>query len=297
MVPERTNNAIVKVGHFGGRAIDKRRLMLNIPEVSQALSMSEKTMFAATTKTTIGEYDTEKLIENISKLVEYLARDLGIRGEIDGYSKTRFYDILVKYYSDLTLTEIKSAFEISLMGELDKYLPKNGNGEPDKNHYQSFSVEFISKILNAYRKRRNEIIIKAHEAIPLIQKTTTPEEIKKLNNELNEMIFKYYLEYKDYSKVELTVLQEKLIFDKFIESSLCKDIEATIEDKNQALKEIVGRFAASKYDRLKNDIVRSHGIEHTEVKQSAYSKARSREIRNIFDGITQKKLDIKKLLK
>lgn len=296
MIPAKVNSAIAKAGTFGGKAIDIRRSMLNIPEVGDALTPAEKTMFVATTKTTIGNSDPKKLIENISKLVKFLSIDLGIKGEIDNYLKTRFYDILTKYYSDLTLVEIKSAFEISLMGELDKYLPKNSNGEPDKSHYQSFSIEFISKILNAYRKRRNELLKKATYAIPLMPKVISKEEIFKINNESIERYYLIFLKYKYTDKLELSLLQEKILFNMLIKSDLCSDVNATIEEKEKALKEVLNNYSYSEIERSQADIIYCHGIEHRDVKINAYMIARRKKINQVFDYCIKKEIQLKTIL-
>lgn len=75
-------------------------------------------------------------------------------------------DILKRYYSDMTLADIKMAFELATTGELDEYLPKDKQGNPDKNHYQQFNADYFAKILKAYKQKQTDVIDKAYKAIP-----------------------------------------------------------------------------------------------------------------------------------
>ena len=59
----------------------------------------------------------------------------------------------------------KSAFEMLSIGELDEFLPKN-QGQPDKNHYQSFSVEFITRILKAFISLKSRTNIEVKKLLP-----------------------------------------------------------------------------------------------------------------------------------
>lgn len=76
----------------------------------------------------------------------------------------------------MTLADIKLAFELATTGELDDYLPKDSQGNPDKKHYQQFNADYFAKILNAYRRKQNGVIHKAYKALPEPKKELTPEE-------------------------------------------------------------------------------------------------------------------------
>ena len=113
----------------GTKAIEVRRRMVQLPEVAKALNPVEKYVFAASTKTPIAEIDDAKLVENLSLLFKRIAIDVGYiipQNENDwNYIQSRLLDILKRYYSDMTLADIKMAFELATTGELDEFLPKD----------------------------------------------------------------------------------------------------------------------------------------------------------------------------
>lgn len=154
----------------GTKAIAVRRQMVELPEVAKALNPVEKYIFAASTKTQICEMDDETLVAKTGQMFRFIAIDVGFRIPTEpndwAYICTRLLDILKKYYSLLTLAEIKLAFELATTGELNNYLPRDSNGNPDKNHYQQFNADYFAKILNAYRRKRDMTISKAYEALP-----------------------------------------------------------------------------------------------------------------------------------
>lgn len=83
----------------------------------------------------------------------------------------------------MTLADIKLAFELATTGELDDYLPKDSQGNPDRKHYQQFNADYFAKILNAYRRKQNGVIHKAYKAVPEPKKELTPEEKRYYHNQ------------------------------------------------------------------------------------------------------------------
>ena len=167
----------------GTKAIEVRRIMVQLPEVAKALNPVEKYVFAASTKTPIAEIDDAKLVENLSLLFKRIAIDVGYiipQNENDwDYIQYRLLDILKRYYSDMTLADIKMAFELATTGELDEYLPKDKQGNPDKNHYQQFNADYFAKILKAYKQKQTDVIDKAYKytAFQVRRKGTESPEI------------------------------------------------------------------------------------------------------------------------
>ena len=163
----------------GTKAIEVRRRMMQLPEVAKALNPVEKYVFAASTKTPIAEIDDAKLVENLSLLFKRIAMDVGYiipQNENDwNYIQSRLLDILKRYHSDMTLADIKIAFELATTGELDEFLPKDKHGNPDKNHYQQFNADYLSKILNAYKRKQNVVIDKAFKVLPEPKGEMTPQ--------------------------------------------------------------------------------------------------------------------------
>ena len=86
----------------GTKAIDIRRLMVQLPEVIKALNTVENSIFAASTKTQIAELDDRILATKLAKLFQYIALDVGysIPEHKDDwqYMQTRLYNVLKQYY-------------------------------------------------------------------------------------------------------------------------------------------------------------------------------------------------------
>lgn len=191
-LPEKVNTQSVALAIYnptpGTKAIDIRRQMVQLPEVAKSLSGVEKYIFAASTKTQIAEIDDATLVAKTGQMFRFIALDVGyiIPTNTDdwAYICTRLLDILKKYYSQMTLADIKLAFELATTGELDDYLPKDRNGQPDKAHYQQFNADYFAKILNAYRRKQNGVIHKAYQALPEPKKELTPEQKRYYHNDI-----------------------------------------------------------------------------------------------------------------
>lgn len=146
----------------------KEQRALVLANHTEDLLPKEMMIAQAATKDDIATERAEsepRLIDKVATLITYLAKDVGIKN-IEQYTTTRIYDILTKYYSDLTISEIKIAFEILMLGDIDAWLPKDQHGNPNRNHYQEFSIEYLTKVLNAYRRKRAEINVKVDRLLP-----------------------------------------------------------------------------------------------------------------------------------
>lgn len=191
-LPETVNTQSVALAIYnptpGTKAIDIRRQMLQLPEVAKSLSGVEKYIFAASTKMQIADIDDGTLIAKTGQMFRFIAMDVGYiiptNPEDWAYICTRLLDILKKYYSQMTLADIKLAFELATTGELDDYLPKDSQGNPDKKHYQQFNADYFAKILSAYRRKQNGVIHKAYKALPEPKKELTPEEKRYYHNQI-----------------------------------------------------------------------------------------------------------------
>jgi hypothetical protein len=177
-----------------------------------------------------------RLIEN---MLEYLFRDIGIKSSPQPYDAVRFMQIIRRYFNDLTFEEIKLAFEMALMGELDPWLPKDRSGRVDINHYQSFSVEYYSKILKAFQQCKKSVIQKANVlALPEYHKPT-PQEIR--SSYLNFLDFILY-EYRTTGEIRiinplnaLEVLKELNLYE--------GEISVSDEDQIKAMEFLTKQLA------------------------------------------------------
>ena len=201
LLPEKRKEVAIAIYNppLGTKAIDIRRQMVQLPEIAKALTGVDKFVFVASTKTLISDIDNETMVNKTSQMFKFIAMDVGFRIPTDltewQYICTRLVDLLKRYYSNLTLADIKLAFEMATMGELNQWLPKDSQGNPDKNHYQQFNADFFAKILNAYKHKRNNVIGKAFEALPKPSDEMTPEQIKYYSNQKKAKLIFAYWEY------------------------------------------------------------------------------------------------------
>ena len=241
-LPEKADTQNVALAIYnakpGTMAIDIRRKMVQLPEVAKALTPVEKYIFAASTKTQISEMDDGILISKTAQMFRFIAMDVGYiipQNENDWqYIQTRLVDILKRYYSYLTLADIKLAFELATTGELDDFLPRDSQGNPDKKHYQQFNADYFAKILGAYRKKQNEVIGKAYKALPGPKIEMTPEQNRYYHNlreARNRIVF---LRYKYTGKISFEFGDEMFLYDWLLKFGFADEVEATDDDRKQA---------------------------------------------------------------
>ena len=280
----------------GTKAIEVRRRIMQLPEVAKALNPVEKYVFAASTKTPIAEIDDAKLVENLSLLFKRIAIDVGYiipQNENDwNYIQSRLLDILKRYYSDMTLADIKMAFELATTGELDEYLPKDKQGNPDKNHYQQFNADYFAKILNAYRRKQNGVIHKAYKALPEPKKELTPEEKRYYHNQTVARCRKVFLQYKYTGRFVLGITDGMLIYDWLRKLGFANEVAGTEDDRKQAFARYMQRVARGFVNKYEAYHVQRKGTDAPELDFTAYEIARDKEIARTFDRMIADELQI-----
>jgi hemolysin-activating ACP:hemolysin acyltransferase len=188
--------------------------------------------------TTIKNTPDADLIKEITTKANFIAKDVGIKGDLDHYQVIRFYDILRKYYSQLSTSEVKLAFELAMVGELDEYLPLDKNGSPDKNHYQEFSVEYITKILNAYIKRSSVTWNQAYTLLPEHEEVVTEEQKIDIRNNFLMAICEQFDRFIKDEPVVFFI--PWLVINELIKANLIEsEPEVTNEDKAAAMLNII----------------------------------------------------------
>lgn len=271
----------------GTKAIDIRRQMVQLPEVAKSLSGVEKYIFAASTKTQIAEIDDATLVAKTGQMFRFIALDVGyiIPTNTDdwAYICSRLLDILKKYYSQMTLADIKLAFELATTGELDDYLPKDRNGQPDKAHYQQFNADYFAKILNAYRRKQNGIIHKAYQALPEPKKELTPEQKRYYHNDIESRNRLAFLQYKYTGRVDFGIAGEMFVYDWLVKVGLADTVKETEDDRREALGRFLARAARGFVNEFTVYHVRKDGTKSKEIDYTAFEVARRKEIIKAFD--------------
>lgn len=299
-LPEKVNTQSVALAIYnptpGTKAIDIRRQMVQLPEVAKSLSGVEKYIFAASTKTQIAEIDDGTLVAKTGQMFRFIAMDVGyiIPTNTDdwAYICTRLLDILKKYYSQMTLADIKLAFELATTGELDDYLPKDRNGQPDKAHYQQFNADYFAKILNAYRRKQNGVIHKAYQALPEPKKELTPEQKRYYHNDTESRNRLAFLQYKYTGRVDFGIAGEMFVYDWLVKVGLADEIKETEDDRREALGRFLARAARGFVNEFTVYHVRKDGTKSKEIDYTAFEVARRKEIIKAFDRMIADELQV-----
>ena len=276
-LPDKTNNAVV--------------IRRNIPvEVVSRLNPIDRDIWVASTKKPISEYSPEELTNHIGKLSAMIAKDAGIK-QIDAYSVTRFVDILQKYYYTLSLSEIKTAFELGMTGRLDEYLPKDKNGHPDRHHYQSFSIDYVTKILNAYKRKFSDVETKVYTSLPAPEKIVTDREKQFYMNQFRESLRKTYIIYK-YKGIIEERMNNLLVYDALERMGYAEPIEVTPVDMKCAVSRLINKQHKGVLNDFIGSCIRSMGVKHGSIPDEAYIIARQRAIRETFDYMVRNEINI-----
>lgn len=295
-LPEKRQSAAVLLYSGTAKAIEVRRAMVELPEVAKALTPVEKYIFVASTKKQIAEIDDETLIAKTGQMFRFIAMDVGYiiptNPEDWAYICTRLLDILKKYYSQMTLADIKLAFELATTGELDDYLPKDSQGNPDKKHYQQFNADYFAKILNAYRRKQNGVIHKAYKALPEPKKELTPEEKRYYHNQTVARCREVFLQYKYTGRFVLGITDGMLIYDWLRKLGFANEVAGTEDDRKQAFARYMQRVARGFVNKYEAYHVQHKGTDAPELDFTAYEIARDKEIARTFDRMIADELQI-----
>lgn len=280
----------------GTKAIDIRRQMLQLPEVAKSLSGVEKYIFAASTKMQIADIDDGTLIAKTGQMFRFIAMDVGYiiptNPEDWAYICTRLLDILKKYYSQMTLADIKLAFELATTGELDDYLPKDSQGNPDKKHYQQFNADYFAKILNAYRRKQNGVINKVYKALPEPKKELTPQQIRQFEIQRQWRNRYIFLCYKYTGKLILGLTDDMFLYEWLQKCGLADDVQVKEDDRKEAFARYMQRVARGMINQYTAFQVRRKGTESPEIDFTAFEVARKKEIIKAFDRMIAEEMQV-----
>lgn len=286
----------------GTTAVEVRRQLAQVPEVMAALTTVEQFIFTASTRTTIAEMPTDKLVERARTLFRQVAMDVGYNIPINAadwqYIQTRLLDILRRYYGTLTLADIKLAFELASTGELDAHLPRDGQGNPDKKHYQQFNAEYFAKILNAYKRKREEVSAKAQKALPPAPaRPLDPERARAEFNERELRNYTLFLQYKYRGRITFEGFDEILLLDWVQRLGYAEEIKEQFGDRERAL-EIFNRMLAHKAENYYAAMnVQREGKNSRALDGIVYDLARARTIGKAFDAMIRDEVQFNEIIK
>lgn len=273
-------------------AIEQRRKMAQVPAVVNALDNTEKLAFLASTNKMVTEYPDAVLVAELSKALRSVFRDVGYRADDreDEICALRLALVLRRYYGQLTIQEFRLAFEMSVVGELDEFLPRRADGGADRGHYQQFSVEYVCKILNAYRAKRDRILRKVEKAIP--KKAVEQDEIEEAKEATKRDLVAAYQYFKENGRLPaLSPIAEMLYYNLLVEAGLAPKVEVTQEEQDAVLRKAIDGFLARGYTGDAMDL-KAQGREAPSIQYDAFALARRKNLRNTFARMTAEGVNI-----
>lgn len=290
-----TSLAISKRGAENALQLIKQRESALINEqVRSKLTVSEFSIAIAGTKTPLCLLPEHEVNALVMESVIFICRDVGIKTwndeEVMAYDTIRFLKIITSHYNDFSFEEIKGAFELAAIGALNEYLPKDKNGAPDKNHYQSFSMEYYTKILNAYRSKRSHVWGKVRNALPAPEFVISQEEREANKRAFHADIYDAYINY------------QKGVSPSFPISAYIRELQALghikelptpgKRDIDKAYNNMIltGGLAREEKKRIIEDY--DKGIVPSSVKTEAELRVYNQAIAGIFDDWIKKGFDL-----
>lgn len=277
-------------------AVVVRREMAKIPAVMDALGPVERSVFLASTDKTIAEYDANELSIELAKALKWIAKDVGYRATDEserGYLVVRVAEILKRYYDGLTMRDFKMAFEMSITGELDDYLPRGRDGQADRGHYQQFNAEYVCKILNAYKCRRESVLRKANAAIPEKETKPTAKIVSDLMLRQKQIFIEVLENYRINERFPdgMTPITEIICCDVLAGCGLMPEIEVTPQEQQQIFQRTMNHYA-----RMGNigdlERLRKAGPTEPGLQQKAFTLARRNALRKAIERIIKEDIEI-----
>lgn len=281
-------------------AVMIRSEMLQNPKIMESLQPVERSIFLASTAKTIAEYSPVELAADLENSLKWICKDVGYRSTDEGerkYLVIRTTEILKRYYPNLTLKDFRMAFEMSITGELDDYLPKMSNGQPDKGHYQQFNAEYICKILNAYRGRRAGVMKKAYEGIQDKEPEPDPKRIEYYLNIARKNCIEAYEYYRQNGRLpEMTSIAEMYCYEMLSAAGLADEIVVTAEEQKVIWQRTVNEFARR---GLIGDVHRmeTEGIAAKDIEHGSFVLARRKALAATFRRMAEQGININDYIK
>lgn len=292
------NNNQIAVRPVQKTAVMMRREMVKIPAVMGALGPVEKAVFLASTAKTIAEYDAPELSAELAVALKWICKDVGYRSPDESdrqYLVIRTAEILKRYYAGLSLKDFRMAFEMSLTGELDDFLPRGRDGQPDRNHYQQFNAEYVCKILNAYKGRRGWILKKAYEAVPRTESEPDPAMKEVYRKNAIRDLTAHFDAFKETGKLNTNALTDLIFYNILTDFEIVPIIEITPDEQRYVWYQAINKFAqrgmVGDVNRLKKQ-----GIEAPELRTSAFILARHNALKRVFSSLLEQGKNIRDII-
>lgn len=278
-------------------AVEIRREMVKIPDVVSKLSGLERSVLSASTAKTVSEYNGVELTAELRANLKWIMKDVGYRvtnEDDNNYLVVRIAEILRRYYGDFTLKDFRLSFEMCMNGELDEFLPKGRDNQPDRSHYQNFNAEYVGKVMSAYKSRRRQILKRAVEVMPKQEPKKDPEEVRRIEKSIRKELVWTFLFYKYCGRLPetITLIGEMLYYEILESVGLADDVVVTEEERQYVLRKSISSLSVKgQFSEARR--VRDAGKDSEEIKFKAYVIGRRKALESAFEYICQNELQIK----
>ena len=253
------------------------------------LSTVNSLILSAAKNSTIGEMQPTEVAAAVNQCFHFISIDVGYKRPTDDaewqYIIVRLADVLKRHFYDLTIEDVKTAFELLTVGDLDNYLPTNSSGEPDRSHYQNLNAEYLCKVLRAYKKRRDVAYTNIKAAQPKPQKALPPMPTKTPAEKTREC----YDNYKATGKLIFAIPPDDVTIANFLtEKGLMAAVEVTDADKKKAFATYKAECELGWHNDYAAKWIIRAGKDARELHPKAYKIALNRCIKAAFDKIVSR---------
>ena len=280
---EQANDKLI-VAPVKKSAVMIRRELIGNADVMGALTPVERAVFLASTAKTIAEITPEQLAVELRTALKWICKDVGyrIQDEADSqYLVIRTAEILKRYYSNLTLKDFRMAFEMSITGQLDEFLPRNRDGKADRGHYQQFNAEYVCKILDAYALRRGSVLKKAFDAIETPEITTGEDQKQEYRREAIKHLYEAFDEFRETGRLNTSSVTDLVFWNILADNGLVVPVEITPEEQKKVWQRTINEYARRGMDSDVNRL-KSVGIDAPELEHGSFILARHKALQKIF---------------
>lgn len=198
--------------------IDKNEIALQREKnasiiISKAIDIEAKTPISFIKSTIdfkkIREDKTETFQLALWLIFVRIAGLLGIKTQIDDFTKYDIVNMIYKVHSDLSLQEIWKAFELERYGEF----------EAKTDHFQFFSAEYVGAILKKYKSWKQMIKTQHNFNLHKIEEKNQMSD-KEKKEIVNQGIINKFIEFKESKQIEPPFVH---LFDELFERGILKN--------------------------------------------------------------------------
>ena len=276
-----------------------RREMVGNATVMGALTPVERAVFLASTAKTIAEIIPAELTSELRTALKWICKDVGYRVQDEADSQyliIRTAEILKRYYSNLTLKDFRMAFEMSITGQLDEYLPRTRDGKADRGHYQQFNAEYVCKILDAYMSRRGYVLKKAFDAIEPTEIALTDDKKQEYRNEAIKELYEAFDDFRETGRLNTSAVTDLVFWNILAEHGLAVPVNVTAEEQKQVWQRTINDFARRGMVGDVNEL-KQNGITDPRLEHGSFVLARHKALERIFSELIEQGKSIKELVK